>query len=113
MKTILVVDDEPVIRSLAEEALRSDGWSVRTAADVPSALKAIERDQPDLIFLDLALPGTSGVELARRLRADTATAAIPIVCLTGLVTADCPDADAVLSKPFTPAKIRAYAANWV
>jgi two-component system phosphate regulon response regulator PhoB len=113
MKTILVVDDEQVIRSLAEQALTTDTWQVRSAADAGTALAAIRERKPDLIFLDLGLPGVSGAELARRLRADEGTAAIPILYLTGLAPEACRDADGVVAKPFTPEKLRAHAANWL
>ncbi|HXH22525.1 MAG TPA: response regulator [Dehalococcoidia bacterium] len=113
MKTILVVDDEPVIRSLASASLERDGWRVVPAADAASALAEIERAPPDLIFLDLGLPGMAGEDLARRLRADRRTASIPIVYLTGRRLEAADEADAVLTKPFTPAALRAFAANWL
>jgi two-component system phosphate regulon response regulator PhoB len=113
MKTILVVDDEPVVRSLASASLERDGWRVVPAADATTALDEIERGRPDLIFLDLGLPGMSGQELARRLRADARTATIPIVYLTGLKPENGDEVDGVLQKPFTPSVLRAFAANWL
>lgn len=113
MKTILVVDDEPVIRSLAETSLRQGGWDVRLAPDAATALTVIQKCMPDLIFLDLGLPGLSGEDLARRLRTEATTSAIPIVYLTGRAPQDCRGADAVLTKPFTPDLIRAHAQNWL
>jgi CheY-like chemotaxis protein len=112
MRSILIVDDEPVIRALAEESLRRD-WVVRTAADANIAIAAIKESAPDLIFLDIRLPGVSGAELARRLRSDRGTAAIPIVYLTGVEPEDCAEADGVVVKPFTPERLRAYASNWL
>jgi len=113
MKRILVVDDEPVVRALAEESLRRGDWSVQSAGDAAAALAAIRRERPDLILLDLGLPGTSGAELARRLREDERTRTIPIVYMTGLRPADCEGADGVVTKPFTPERLRAYASNWL
>jgi two-component system phosphate regulon response regulator PhoB len=113
MKTILVIDDEPVIRSLVRLSLENPDWHVAMAADAGSALAEIERRKPDLILLDLGLPGTSGEDLARRLRTDETTAAIPIVFLTGLRPTDAANADAVIQKPFTPDMLRAYASNWL
>ncbi len=113
MKTILVVDDEPVIRSLAQLSLQDERWRVVPAADAAAALAEIGREKPDLIFLDLGLPGVSGRELAGRLRRDASTAAIPIVYMTGLAPADCDGADAVVAKPFTPETLRAHAGNWL
>jgi two-component system phosphate regulon response regulator PhoB len=113
MKTILVVDDEPVVRSLASATLERDGWRVVPAPDAAAAMKEIEQRRPDLIFLDVGLPGMSGQELARRLREDARTAAIPIVYLTGLSPESGVEVDGVLQKPFTPAVLRAFAANWL
>lgn len=113
MKTILVVDDEPVVRSLAEHSLRNDEWRVNLAQDAWAALQEIRRGRPDLIFLDVGLPGMSGPELARRLRSDRRTAHIPIVYLTGLRPVDCGEADGVVAKPFKPETLRAFASNWL
>jgi CheY-like chemotaxis protein len=113
VKRILVVDDEPVIRELASLALSGSGWQVDLAGDASEALEQIERAPPDLILLDLGLPGMSGKDLARRLKARPKTAGAPIVYLTG-ARPDSPEpADAVLSKPFTPASLRAIAEQWL
>jgi CheY-like chemotaxis protein len=113
VKTILIVDDEPVIRALAEESLRGGEWAVKTAPDADRALLLIRQERPDLIFLDLGLPGRGGEDLARELRGNSATAGIPIVYLTGLTPEAPTHADAVVSKPFTPDRLRASAARWL
>jgi two-component system phosphate regulon response regulator PhoB len=113
VKRILVVDDEPVIRSLAQLSLDSDAFHVDLARDAATALELIEISPPDLIFLDLGLPGISGEDLARRLRADKRTSSIPIVYLTGLAPASSGPANAVVRKPFTPDTLRASAAAWL
>ncbi|HEY7270039.1 MAG TPA: response regulator [Dehalococcoidia bacterium] len=113
MKTILVIDDEPVVRALAEVSLAGEDRVVRLAPDAATALEAIADAMPDLILLDLGLPDMRGDELARRLRADDATARIPILYLTGLPPEDEGLADGVVAKPFTPEKLRAYASNWL
>lgn len=67
--SILIVDDEPVIRYWLTHALTERGHRVRAAQDGPAALAQVELEQPDLVVLDMHMPGMSGVELMRRLRA--------------------------------------------
>jgi two-component system response regulator RegX3 len=78
-RTILVVEDEPTLRETLAEALESDGFTVRTAGDGPAAVASFRERQPDLVLLDLMLPGMSGIEVTRVLRSDSA---VPIVMLT-------------------------------
>lgn len=65
---VLVVDDEPSIRELLSEALELNGFAVRTAADGRQALEAVARERPDIIVLDVMMPGLDGFTVARRLR---------------------------------------------
>ncbi|TAN09278.1 MAG: phosphate regulon transcriptional regulatory protein PhoB [Burkholderiaceae bacterium] len=81
-KRILIVEDEAPIRDMVAFALRKADMQARHAADAREALRAIAEAPPDLILLDWMLPGLSGLDLARRLHADTGTAAIPIIMLT-------------------------------
>ena len=81
-KRILIVEDEAPIRDMVAFALRRADMQALHAADAHAAALAIAETPPDLILLDWMLPGLSGLELARRLRADAATAAIPIIMLT-------------------------------
>jgi DNA-binding response OmpR family regulator len=78
-RNVLVVEDEPTVRETLAEALTEDGLSVTTAADGPEALKRFRADQPDLVLLDLMLPGMSGIEVCRVLRAESS---VPILMLT-------------------------------
>jgi DNA-binding response OmpR family regulator len=78
-RTVLVVDDEPVLREMVAEALVSDGLRVVTAADGREALERFRAEQPDLVLLDLMLPELSGMEVCRILRRESA---VPIVMLT-------------------------------
>ena len=78
-KTILVVDDEPRIVELARDYLEHAGFAVLTANDGPSALAAARTRQPDLVVLDLGLPGLDGLDVTRQLRTGERTAAVPIV----------------------------------
>ncbi|MBK5111800.1 MAG: response regulator transcription factor, partial [Thermoleophilia bacterium] len=68
--TVLVVDDDPGICEALDRALRLEGFSVSTSADGESALATTERERPDLMVLDLGLPGISGIEVIQRLRAE-------------------------------------------
>src|SRR5204863_3714141 len=108
MKTILVVDDEQKIATLARDYLEHAGFSVLTAADGPSALTMIRQRRPDLVVLDLGLPGLDGLDVTRELRRDSS---LPIVMLTarddeldkllGLELG----ADDYLTKPFSPREL--------
>ncbi len=78
-RTILVVDDEPILRETLAEALDADGFRVLTAADGREALSRFREHQPDLVVLDLMLPELSGIEVCRIIRAESG---VPIVMLT-------------------------------
>jgi two-component system phosphate regulon response regulator PhoB len=79
---ILVVDDEEDIRELVELNLRREGYSVLTCETGEQALEQAARDMPDLIVLDLMLPGIDGLEVCKRLKAQTKTRRIAVVMLT-------------------------------
>ena len=81
-KLILIVDDEPAIRDMVAYALRKGNFDPVAAGDAREAQSAIAARLPDLILLDWMLPGTSGLELARRWRRDPLTRDIPIIMLT-------------------------------
>lgn len=110
-KTILVVDDESSIRDMLRVALEMAEYNVIEAADAQQAHALIIDRRPDLILLDWMLPGTSGIELARRLKKDELTADTPIIMLTakgeednkiqGLETG----ADDYITKPFSPREL--------
>lgn len=106
---VLVVEDEPDIRSLIVHHLERDGFRCRTAGNGADALAAVRAGAPDLVVLDLMLPGMDGLEVCRRLRADAA--ALPIIMLTA--KADEVDrvvglevgADDYVVKPFSPKEL--------
>nr|WP_211210901.1 response regulator transcription factor [Sporichthya polymorpha] len=77
---VLVVDDEPSLTDLLSMALRYEGWEIRTAGDGATAMKAAREFRPDAVVLDVMLPDVDGLELLRRLRADTPD--IPVLFLT-------------------------------
>jgi len=111
---ILVVDDEPKIVRLARDYLEKNSFRVVTAADGPSALAMTRREKPDLIVLDLLLPGMDGREVCRILRAESD---VPIIMLTALSEESDQiagleiGADDYIVKPFSPralvARVRA------
>lgn len=79
---ILIVEDESSIREMLGYSLMKEGYAFEEAADVEEARAVINRNKPDLILLDWMLPGMSGIDYARRLRADAETQDIPIIMLT-------------------------------
>jgi two-component system phosphate regulon response regulator PhoB len=79
---ILVVDDEPDLLELVKHQLQKEHYEVTTALDGEVALAQARRNPPDLVVLDLMLPGIDGLEVCRRLRADPRTMHVPIVMLT-------------------------------
>ena len=106
--TILVVDDEPRIVQLVRDYLEHGGFTVLTARDGPSALRSARTGRPDLIVLDLGLPGLDGLDVARSLRRE---GAVPIIMLTArtdetdkLVGLEL-GADDYLTKPFSPKEL--------
>jgi phosphate regulon transcriptional regulator PhoB len=111
MADVLVVEDEPDIRQLIVHHLEREGYRCRHVATGTEALRAVRAGLPDLLVLDLMLPELDGLEVCRRLRADPATAALPIIMLTAKV--DEVDrvvglelgADDYVSKPFSPKEL--------
>ena len=78
-QTILVVDDEATVRESIGERLIEEGYRVVAAADGPEALERFAADRPDLVLLDLMLPGLAGIDVCRRIRRESS---VPIVMLT-------------------------------
>jgi two-component system phosphate regulon response regulator PhoB len=111
--TILVVEDEPAIQELIAYTLRQAGYQPLRADNAEQALVLVANALPDLVLLDWMLPGLSGIEFARRLRADKRTRTVPIIMLTarsdeqdklqGLETG----ADDYITKPFSPRELNA------
>jgi CheY-like chemotaxis protein len=82
-KRVLVVEDNADSRATLEHLLRFDGFHVLTAADGVAGLEAIRREQPDVALLDIGLPGMSGYEIAKQVRAEFDGQPIRLVALTG------------------------------
>lgn len=82
--TILLVEDDALLRKAAERALRQRGFRVLTAASGDDALRTVSAEIPDLVLLDLIMPGLPGHEVLKALKENGATAAVPVVILTNL-----------------------------
>ena len=103
---ILVVDDDPEIVTLLSTRLGKRGYTVSTAEDGIKALEVAKRDKPDVILLDVMMPGKSGWEVARALKNDPVTQHVKIVMVSAIgektneITAPIYGADAHVDKPF-------------
>lgn len=86
--TILVVDDNPANLLLTKTLLRASGYLVQEAADAEEALQSVRQTVPDLILMDIQLPGQDGLSATRRLKADPATASIRVVALSAHALAE-------------------------
>jgi adenylate cyclase len=109
---ILVVDDTPTNVRLLEALLAPRGYTVTEAGSGEEALAAVSTEQPDLILLDILMPGIDGYEVCRRLRADPATAHLPVIMITASETNQRvrgleAGADDFLTKPFDKAELLA------
>ncbi|MDI3281018.1 MAG: response regulator transcription factor [Bacillota bacterium] len=105
---ILIVDDEPKIRRAVEQALQKEGFRCLQAGDGPSAWRVFQEERPDLVILDLMLPGEDGFEVCRRIRAQSQ---VPVIILsvkgelTDKVAGFTLGVDDYLTKPFSPAEL--------
>ena len=81
---ILIVDDDPLTRTLAGDALRESGYAVSEAEDGEAGLRAFETLRPDLVLLDVMMPGLDGFAVCRRVRAHPRRGHVPVIMLTGL-----------------------------
>jgi DNA-binding response OmpR family regulator len=81
---VAIVEDEVFLRKAGALALRKAGFAVVTAIDGEEALEMIPREKPDLVLLDLIMPKVQGFEVLRRLKADPATASIPVIVMSNL-----------------------------
>ena len=111
--TVLVCDDEPVLRMLVRATLDHGDYTVVEACDGDEALALTRAEHPDLILLDMMMPGRSGSDVLRELRADPATAETPVIMLTARAQAsdreamNLAGANHYLTKPFSPVGLAA------
>jgi DNA-binding response OmpR family regulator len=108
--TVLVVDDEPIVREVVVRYLTREGYRTLEAGDGAAARAAIERSEPDLVVLDVMLPGTDGLDLCRWIRS---TSELPVIMLTArgeeadrIVGLEL-GADDYVTKPFSPRELAA------
>lgn len=104
---ILIVEDHPTMREAMRMVLEHEGFDIREAADGVTAMTMIKERPPDLVFLDLNMPGTTGSEVLRQLKADPDTAGVRIIIVTatgeeGRDYVISLGADAYFTKPFSP-----------
>ena len=85
---ILVVDDEALNVDLLEQELEAEGYATLSAASGEEALRIAQREGPDLVLLDVMMPGIDGIETCRRLKADPQTRDVPVVFTTALAGLD-------------------------
>jgi two-component system phosphate regulon response regulator PhoB len=110
-KKILLIEDEAAIREMTAMALERAGYQVSEAEDASQAERLLSDGVPDLILLDWMLPGSSGIELARRLRREEYTREVPIIMLTARSEEDDrirgleSGADDYVTKPFSPREL--------
>ena len=108
MASVVVIEDEEPIAAAVAARLRSEGFDVAVAADGPSGVALVERARPDLVVLDLMLPGFDGLEVCRRIQKDRP---VPVLMLTArdsetdLLVGLAVGADDYLTKPFSPREL--------
>jgi CheY-like chemotaxis protein len=112
MQKVLVADDEPGMRALVRATLESDRYEVLEAVDGDEAWTLIEAERPDLVVLDVQMPGKSGLELVKGIRMDPALRATKVVLLTAFRGAADVEAgmnagaDFYLTKPYSPIELQ-------
>ncbi|MGR3452675.1 response regulator transcription factor [Pseudooceanicola sp.] len=110
-KTVLVIEDEPNIIEAIGFILSRDGWRVATHSNGVDAVEAVRRRDPDLVILDVMLPGRSGYDILRDLRAGEGTADLPVLLLTARgqtkdrEMAESYGASRFMTKPFSNAEV--------
>jgi two-component system phosphate regulon response regulator PhoB len=109
--SVLIVEDEPEIREMLNFSLTRAGFTVIKAATGEMALQRLDTDLPDILIVDWMLPGMSGVELAKRIRRDELTSALPLLMLTArseetdVLKSFESGIDDYMSKPFSPKEL--------
>lgn len=104
---ILIVEDHPTMREAMRMVLEHEGFAIREAADGAAALSMVRQQQPDLVFLDLNIPGTSGADVLRELKGDQETRGVRVIIVTatgeeGREQVISLGADEYFTKPFSP-----------
>lgn len=84
MAKILIVEDEDIVARMYEKALSVSGFQVVVNTNAGAALETTKKEKPDLVLLDIMMPGVDGIQILEKLKADSATKGIPVVILTNL-----------------------------
>ena len=111
MYTVLIADDEHNIRHILDFSLHAEGFDVVSAHDGDEALAQARERKPDLIILDVMMPGKGGIETCRTLKQEPETASIPVILLTARASkadrtaGEEAGADDYITKPFSPQKV--------
>ncbi len=111
-KTLLIADDDQYIRVLVRGSLKSEGYKILEAVDGTEAWDVIERERPDLVLLDVEMPGRSGLDLARAIRDTPTLASTIVVMLTGktegedILAGHRAGVDLYFMKPFAPPELQ-------
>ena len=109
--SVLVVDDDPDVCDLVTYKLEQSGFDVRRASDGDAALREVAKKVPDLVLLDVMMPGVSGLEVLERWRSDETTAGMPVIMLTAKAQENDVErgfelgADDYVIKPFSPREL--------
>jgi len=112
MKKILVIEDDKFLRELIAQKIMKEGYDMAEAVDGEKGIEAVKKEKPDLILLDLILPGIDGFEVLARIKADPEIAKIPVIILSNLGQKDDIEkglkmgaSDYLIKAHFTPAEI--------
>jgi CheY-like chemotaxis protein len=113
-KKILIIDDDPVIVKYLEAVFSDNGYATCSASSSMEGLDVVKREKPDLITLDLQMPGEWGPRFYRKLRQDKAVRDIPVIVVSGIDGDHAiKDAIAFVSKPFDPEKLIGIVKNTI
>ena len=110
-RTVLLIEDEQNIIEAVSFILSRDGWEVKTHANGQNAMEAVRARQPDVVILDVMLPGKSGFDILKEIRADTALEGLPVLMLSArgqakdLEQAERAGANRYMTKPFSNADV--------
>ena len=117
--TVLVVDDDPVVQRLLRVNFEMEGFRVVVAADGVSGLEQVRLEAPDVVVLDVMMPGMDGLAVTAALRSEPATATVPVLLLSAkaqepdIRAGEASGADAYVTKPFDPLELVARVTSLV